>query len=200
MTTYAFPSITPTSSTWELVSNTATFRSPLSGTIQTLDRGGEAWRVRMVFRNLTGDEKAVLKAFLVKLNGQQHRFTVHDHSNVQRGSFGGTPLVNGADQTGSSLLIDGCSTGITNWIRAGDMFSVNGELKMAVADANSDGSGEVTLTFVPRLREAPADGASIDTSDATGTFILESNASGWDTQPGDFSSFTISAVEDILGG
>lgn len=200
MTTYAFPSITPSSTVWELVSNTAVFRSPLSGALQTLDRGGEVWRVRMTFQNLTGADKAVLKAFLAKLNGQQHRFTVYDHGNVQRGAFGGTPLVAGAGQTGNTLNIDGCSTTVTNWIRAGDMFAVNGELKMCVADANSDGGGAATLTFVPRLRTAPANNDPITTTNPTGTFILEDNVSGWDNRPGDFSAFTVSAIEDILGG
>ena len=199
MTTYAFPSVTPTRSTWELVSNTAVFISPITGTTQTLDRGGERWRITLHFNNLKGADKAVLKAFLVKLNGQQHRFTVHDHSQIQRGSFGGTPLVAGAAQTGTSLNIDGCSTGITNWIRAGDHFAVTGELKMAVADANSDGGGLATLSFRPRLRTAPANNDPLTTSSPTGTFVLADGVTGWTNNPNDFSNFTIVGIEDIAG-
>jgi len=200
MTTYAFPSITPNSMTWSLESNTAVYVSPLSGTIQTIDRGGERWRVLMNFRNLTGDDRAELRAFLAKLNGQQHRFTLRDFSVTNRGAFGGTPLVVGAGQTGTSLNIDGASVSVTNWIRAGDMFSVNGDLKMCVADANSDGGGAVTLTFTPRIVTAPADNAPITTSNPTGVFMLASPVSSWINTPGPvggFSDFTIDAIEDI---
>lgn len=93
MATYAFPAITPSSSTWELVSNTATSRSPLSGAVQTLDRGGEFWKVRMTFQNLTAAEKDQLQAFMVKMNGQQHRFSLRDHAYAQRGSVTTTEMV-----------------------------------------------------------------------------------------------------------
>jgi len=197
VTTYAYPSITPNSSSWELVSNTATYQSPITGAIQTLDRGGERWAIALTHRNLNGDDRAEMRAFISKLNGQQHRFTVHDHSHTQRGNFGGTPRVAGGSQTGNSLDIDGCSAGVTNWIRAGDYFTVNGELKMATADADSDGSENVTLSFVPRLRAAPPDNASIDVTDPVGTFILTDSRNGWSNVPGVFSDFTITAIEDI---
>lgn len=196
MTTYAFPSIVPSSSTWELVSNTSTFLSPITGTIQTLDRGGERWQVTMNFNNLTSDNKAEMKAFLVKLNGQQHRFTLQDHSQVQRGNFGGTPLVAGASQTGTSLNLDGVAN-TTDWIRAGDHFAVGGSLKMAVADADS-AAGAVTVVFRPRIVTAPGDNDPVTTTDPTGTFMLASNDVGWSNAPGDFSNFTIVAMEDLL--
>jgi len=197
VTTYAYPSITPNSSSWELVSNTATYQSPITGAIQTVNRGGTRWAISLNHRNLSGDDRAEMMAWLAKLNGQQHRFTVHDHSHTQRGSFGGTPLVAGGSQTGNSLDIDGASNSVTNWIRAGDYFTVNGELKMATADANSDGSGNVTLACVPELREAPADNAAIDVTDPVGTFILTEARNGWTNVPGVFSDFTITAIEDI---
>lgn len=198
MTTFAFPSITPNSSAWSLESNTASFLSPISGAVQTKDRGGERWRALLTFVNLKGDDKAVMKAFLTRLNGQQHRFTLHDHSQIQRGAFGGTPLVNGAGQTGTTLNIDGATFSITNWIRAGDHFRVGGDLKMAVLDANSDGAGLVALTFVPRIVNAPADGAPIATVDPLGVFMLANNVVSWGNVPGDFSSFSIDCIEDII--
>ncbi len=197
MTTYAFPALTPNRSVVELVSNTERFQSGISGAVQTVARDGAFWRLRMNFTNLKADDKAVLKAFVSRLEGQRHRFTVHDHGNVQRGAFGGTPLVAGANQLGTQVTIDGATASVTNWIRAGDMFSVNGELKMCTADANSDGSGNVTVNFVPALRNAPADNAAITTANPTGTFMLEANDVGWSNKPGDFSDFTLIAVEDI---
>ena len=197
MTTYAFPSITPNASSIQLASNTSIFQSPLNGAIQTTDRGGERWVLNLQFMNLTGGNRAVLTAFLAKLNGQQHRFTMKNHAENNRGAFGGTPLVAGAAQTGKSLDIDGCSLTVTNWIRAGDWFGVNGELKMAVDDVSSDGSGLATLTFIPRLRAAPANNDPITTSAATGTFLLSENGATWSNRPGGLSDLSITAIEDI---
>ena len=151
----------------------------------------------MNFVNLTGDDKAVMTAFLAKLNGQQHRFTVGNHAENNRGSFGGTPLVAGGSQTGNSINVDGCSLSVTNWIREGDWFGVGGQLLMATADASSDGSGNVTISFVPRLRSAPADNSAVTTSGATGTFILADNKVSWANTPGDFSDMVINGFEDI---
>lgn len=198
MTTYAFPSVTPNTQSIELTSNTSVFVSPLTGAVKTADRGGERWRVRLNFVNLVNPERAEMQAFLSRLNGQQHRFTMQNHSESNRGAFGGTPLVAGANQVGNTLNIDGATPSVTNWIRAGDWFSVNGELKMATIDANSDGSGNVTLTFSPRLRTSPADNAAVTTSSGTGKFLLDQSGTSWSNRPGLFSDLTITAIEDIV--
>ena len=115
MTTYAFPSVTQNSSQIQYVSNTDRYISPITGAIQTVDRGGEHWVMTLQYVNLYGDNFAAMSAFLVKLNGQQHRFTLQNHAENNRGNFGGTPLVNGSSQTGNSLNIDGCSISTTKF-------------------------------------------------------------------------------------
>ena len=198
MTTYSFPNITPSSTEWELINNTKTFRSPLTNAVQTATRKGSLWRVSMRFNNLDGDDRAVMQAFLVKLNGQEHRFTLADDSYTMRGSGGGTPLVNGGSQTGSAIVLDGATASVTNWLRAGDYLSFNGQLFMSTSDVNSDGSGNVTAYIAPPMRSSPADNLAVDISaPVTGTFMLANNP-GWNNQPGIFSSFTLEAVEDVL--
>ncbi len=198
MTTFAFPLISPSFINWSLVSNTEVSASILNGAIQTKDRGGERWQIEMRFQNLSGDRKAEMKAFLAQLNGQRHRFTVHDFSQVQRGTFEGTPIVNGVGQTGTSLIIDGCDNSITNWIRAGDHFEVGGSLKMAIADASSDSGGDITIPFAPRILVAPTNASPITTLLPTGVFVLSGRTSGWSNQLGDFSTFVVNAFEDIV--
>ena len=104
MTTFAFPSITPTTNTFELVANTRTFQSPLTNAVQTSSRKGSLWKASLQFSNLKGDDRQEMQAFLVKLNGQQHRFTLHDHSYTRRGAGGGTLSINGASQSGTALV------------------------------------------------------------------------------------------------
>ena len=198
MTTYSFPSITPSSSTFELVTNTRTYRSPLTNAVQTVGRRGSLWRATLQFNNLTGADRAAMQAFVTKLNGQEHRFNLHDHSFTRRGTGGGTLRVNGANQSGASLVCDGATASVTNYLREGDYVSFGNELHLITADTDSDGSGNVTLSIAPPIRKSPADDTAIDyTSPVSGVFMLASPAS-WSNQPGVFSSFTIEAIEDVL--
>ncbi len=198
MTTFTFPSITPTTNTFELVANTRTFQSPLTNAIQTTSRKGSLWRASLQFNNLSGDDRKTMQAFLVKLNGQEHRFRLHDHSHTTRGAGGGTLLVNGASQSGTSLVCDGATANVSNYLRAGDYISFNNELHMVVADANSDNSGNITLSIAPPIRKTPADDTVIDyTAPVSGVFMLSGRAS-WNTQPGIISNYNIDAVEDVL--
>ena len=198
MTTYDFPSITPSGSSWELVTNTRRFTSPLTNATQTVARKGTLWRVDLSFNNLDGADRADLQAFLTKLNGQEHRFTLHDHAYTRRGTGGGTPLIDGASQTGSSVTIDGATASVTNWLRAGDYLSFNNQLFMTTADCNSDGSGDVTVTLSPPIRSAPADDAAVDIdAPVSGVFMLATDPS-WSNRPGAFSSFQMTCIEDVL--
>jgi len=198
MATFPFPNITPATNTFELVSNTRTYQSPLTNAVQTASRKGSLWKASMQFNNLSGDDRKVMQAFLVKLNGQQHRFTLQDHSHTPRGAGGGTLRVNGASQSGTTLVCDGATASVTNYLRAGDYISFNNELHMVVVDADSDASTNVTLSIAPPIRKTPADDTIVDyTVPVLGVFMLAGPAS-WDTQLGIISNFTIEAVEDVL--
>ena len=197
MTTYAYPTLTryPKSMAVEFVSNTEKYISPITGAIQTLDRGGERLMVTVTYSNLENADRQELIGFIAKMNGQQHRVNLPYHALSNRGTFGGTPLVAGASQTGQTLTVDGVGT-VTNWIRTGDVFSVNGEMKIATADANSS-AGSITLSFSPRLRSSPPDNDPINVTAPTGVFMLSSNSTGWSHIPGIFTDVTLQFIEDI---
>lgn len=202
MTTYTWPSaIIPSSSEWRFLSNTASFVSPLSGTTRTLSRGGDRWACTLVFNALTGANRADLQAFLARLRGQAHRVTLPDHSYYKRGALTANILVNGGSQSGVSLVCDGASAGITNAMRAGDYVTVGGYPYMVVADANSDGSGNITLTLNRPLLATPADNATVNLTAPTGTFLLAGNTVGWSNTPAGWprivSGFSLEFIEDI---
>ena len=123
-------------------------------------------------------------AALVSLNGPQGTFYLGDTANkAPRGVATGTPLVNGAGQTGYDLNTKGWTAGVTNIMRAGDWVQVgtlsNARLHMVMKDANSDGSGNATLTLWPKLRYSPADNLALTVNSAVGVFRLAS-AISWD--------------------
>jgi hypothetical protein len=82
------------------------------------------------------------------------------------GPLGGTPLVNGANQTGSSLITDGWTAAAATRLKKGDVFTVanvnlvnpqtrmsTGQLAQFVvtADSASDGSGNLTIPIYPPI-------------------------------------------------
>ncbi len=70
----------------------------------------------------------------------------------------GTPVVNGADQTGTSLMVDGLTTKPS----VGDIFTLDGDSQQYVVTAATDLSGtDSTLTVSPAIQSAPADGAAL---------------------------------------
>lgn len=96
------------------------------------------------------------------------------------GPLGGTPLVNGASQTGANLVTDGWTAAAANRLKKGDVFTIGsgstgvyavnpqsrlstGQLRQFVvtADTSSDGAGAATIPISP----------SIVTSGATQTVV-----------------------------
>lgn len=199
MTAYSIPTIKIVRSNFGLVSNTRKFISPFNGATQTIELMGARWKASYTTAPMTVAQAAELKAFLVKLRGSANTFYAYDpDAKTGRGTLTGTPLVKGGGQTGNSLLIDGATTGVTGWIKAGDYFTVNGELKMCIADANSNGSGEVTITFEPSLRSAPADNDPVTVSTATCEMMLiDDDQAQWDSNQNKLAQITFSGIEKL---
>lgn len=200
MTDYTWPTdIVPSSSTWLLVANTASFAAPLSGTTRTLARGGDRWACTLTCNNLVGAKRAILQAFVARLRGQAHRVVLPDHAYNRRGTQATNVLVKGASQTGSSLIVDGGTN--TNTLLAGDMITVAGYLYMVVVDATFNSSTDATLTITPPLRTSPADNAVVYIATPTARFLLSDNTVSWSNVPGGpqgpMSSFSLSFVEDL---
>jgi hypothetical protein len=82
------------------------------------------------------------------------------------GALGGTPLVNGASQTGSSIVTDGWTASAATRLKKGDVFTIasvyavnpqnrqtTGQLRQFVctADGVCDGSGNMTIAISPAI-------------------------------------------------
>ncbi len=176
MTTYAFTSLpAPARFKRRLVTNTRVFESSLTGAIQTASRGGEHWELDVDWIILSAGDYADIIAFFARLNGAEHRVTFAEFKHTQRGAYGGTPLVQGASQTGVDLVCDGASFGITDWCKAGDFISYDTQARMVTADASSDGAGNVTIPIIPAIRTSPANNDPVNVAGTeTGVFILMS--------------------------
>lgn len=100
-------------------------------------------------------------------------FTIQHYSYLTRNGTGGpgSPVVNGAGQTGASLATNGWTISIANILRAGDIIKVAGlkHVLDVTADATSSISGQVTLAINPPIWSggSPANGAAITVTGVT---------------------------------
>lgn len=201
MTTITFPAgLMPSRARFAMVAPSRTFVSPFTGSTQTSSRGGDRWECQLEWDNLTDDtQRRALQATLIQLVTLEDRISIAPYGHANRGAYGGTPLIAGASQVGKSIDIDGASLSVTGWALAGDFVEISGQLVQVVADADSDGSGNVTLLVRPNIRTAPADNAAVDVTTPLGTFMLASPEVGWSVSAGPaFTSFSVSFLEDIL--
>ncbi len=199
MTTYSMPTIGFQSASFGLIPNTKRFTSPLSGDTQHLELAGARWLATFTFKTAKRSEAAAVTAFVSNLLGGANTFYGYDpNATTPLGTGSGTPLVNGSNQVGRSLVTDGWATGQTV-LKAGDYFTVNGEMKMVSADVTSDGSGNATITFVPALRTSPANNAPLTITSPTCLMVpTDDQQSQWQMDESGFYTIVFNAVETFF--
>ena len=93
------------------------------------------------------------------------------------GGGGGSPLGDGADQSGTSLVTDGWTAAAANRMKAGDCFTVAGltVLFRAVSDVASDSSGDATITIEPPIvaGSSPGNNAALTIASANLTAVIQ---------------------------
>jgi hypothetical protein len=135
-------------------------RPIFGGAIQKLNRLGDrfALNVQMPVMESADDGRIwVASLVLAQRAGAIMEFPQHSLDVGQPG----VPVVDGADQSGSTLALRGFEPGYA--VRFGQFFSliVGGRryLHMAAADVAADGDGRMALPIAPMLRVRPGNGA-----------------------------------------
>lgn len=179
----AFPSIrNPSEMSWRLRARTQTHTSPLDGTVQTLAMPGARWEATLTWRTLPPDQYRQLEAFLASMSGMAGRFWYGPVHAPRRATGGGSPVINGASQTGATISMRGFSAGAQAFL-AGDWFSYTDttsrrRLHQVTANVTANGSGVASVPIAPAIRRAGVDGAAVTISAPTGVFMLASDDTG----------------------
>lgn len=197
-----FPtSVTPSGLTIRQRSVVGVAQSPFSLSQQVYEHQGECWEVDVDMPIMTRAQASAFRGFLLSLNGRYGTFLLGDPvETTPLGTWStGSPQVDGASQTGRSLLIKNLTAGMT--IKAGDWFQLGSgsttELHQVAVDATADGSGKATLDIWPRIRTSPANSAALVISSPKGRWRLADNANEYSVQIGQMYGFRFRAVEAL---
>ena len=180
-------------------------QSPYTGSQQVIAYEGQFWEMDFTLPVLEDPDLALWESFFLQLNGREGTFLAGDPARtVARGtasSSPGTPSVNGNQNARiSALPIKGASTSQTGYLLQADMIQIgtglSASLHKVLEDADTDGSGNTTLTIWPKTRTALTDGTAIAVASAKGLFRLTQNTVDILKVPGIFGqSVTFSAME-----
>lgn len=170
---------------WGPESVVAKTSSPFTGDIEVQRHDGQMWHATLNYPPLERADAERLIVFLLSLDGQYGTFTMSPpDAGTPRGPAGGTPLVNGADQSGTDLDIDGLPVSSSVYLE-GDYIQLgsglSARLHKILSDVTSDGSGEATISLWPRIKSSsvPSDNDPIVTSSPVGLFRLAANRNDW---------------------
>lgn len=177
-------------------------QSPFTAAQQVYKYTGQFWEADITLPPMKREQAEYWISFLLKLNGSYGTFLLGDpNGQTARGVATGTPLVNGASQTGNSLVTDGWTNSTTGILKAGDYIQLGSgataRLYKVLDDVNSDGSGNATLTLFPDLRTSPSDNATITVTNPKGVFRLNAGTTSWDINEASVYGITFGAREAL---
>ena len=181
--------------TWEptLVSVTSNL------TRQVRSRGGQRWGFSVRFAPMERSSFDPIFAFSLSQRGQYETFTwVPTTIGTTRGETGESPVVSAAASVGaSSCSVDGLTVSTSNILRSGDFFKFSGQNKiyMCTADMSSDGSGDATLSFAPKLATAVADNETITINSVPFNVSFTSDIRSYSTNATTYYSYEVELVE-----
>lgn len=190
-----------TTYTLKLQRKTIQLQSPFSGARQVIAQPYALWAFQGKYVITDETQAGLLRAFLTLLEGTSNyfKFFLPGYTALKSG-YSGALNVNGASQTGKSLICNGATPSITNLVQPGDYVVINGagfpELKMITANASSDVSGNITISFEPAIRVSPTTATAVVISNPYVMLqsVNDDNAS-WDMTPPLISQFELNCLE-----
>ncbi len=166
---------------------------------QVRSRGGQRWLFKAIYPPLARADLDSIYAFSVAQRGQYEKFTwVPKTIGTTRGITSESPVVDGALAVGvNAAAVDGLTASTSNILRAGDFFKFSGHTKvyMVTSDMTSDGSGDATLNFSPKLSTAVANNETITTSSVPFQVAFQSDNRQFTTDRTGYYSYEVNLVE-----
>lgn len=191
--------VTPKFATVKLRSVQQSFRDrSQSGRGYARKTTGHQWFFTATYQDLSREQMAEVFAFAMSQEGVYGSFTVIPPDlATPRGTALGSPVVDLAGQTGSTLNIKGATADQAAFFKKMDIFSLAGDAKvyMMTENASTDGSGNTTLTFKPPLEISPPDNAVVTVTDVAFTMSYASPMREYGVKPPVLYDFDVDFAE-----
>lgn len=164
-------------------------RSPFTTKAKVQAHQGQSVLLKVTLPPLSRDEFAEWQAWRLKLNGMEGTFTLGAGGRLAtpRGSAAttpGTPVIDGAGQTGNEIDVTGLPATATGYLKQMDLVSwgtgADARLRYVLDDVDTNASGEATLTLWPAVRTAPGNGTAVEVQSAIGLWRMTENQMPWD--------------------
>jgi hypothetical protein len=127
-----------TTQNFSLLRVVAVTESPFTKQEQVYEHEGSQWKATVTLPPMLKTNASIWLAFLMSLRGQRGTFKLGDQDRKTiQGTATSTILVNGADQVGNSINLDGFTPSRANVFKAGDYIQINSYLYMISADVSA---------------------------------------------------------------
>lgn len=155
---------------------------------------GTWWSAAVTLPAMSHKQAGEWIAFLNACRGQGNTFYLSPYLKNRGYRYSGAK-VNGASQSGGSLVTDGWPVS-AKVLCAGDYFSIDYVLYQSLNDVYSDDAGNATISVFPQIR-SHSDNADIETVEPVGTFRLAANESSWNIDEMSIYGFSVNATEAL---
>lgn len=194
MTTITLPSTPkPQSMMWKLTQPAQNNISTWTGARQVLPSGRGWWECQITYPPIVGTTNFnAWRSFMAAMRGSANDVQIPVDQTAQS-AIANTMLVNGANQTGRSINVDGLPNS-TTVLTAGQFVTIGNQLLQLTANVTSNGSGQATLSFEPAIRAAPADNATVEFKNPYCLMYLTDDPS-YSVEPGYVYSLSLNLKE-----
>lgn len=161
---------------WTMSSTVGVAQSPFTLQQQVQEWPGQIWQAKVTLPPMSRANAGAWMGFFGSLRGRANTFMLGPAPfKSPLGAAGGTPVVNGANNGGSTLATKGWPVGVTNVLKAGDFVQLGNYLHMVVNSENSDGLGNANFDIWPNIRVTPSDGDQVIVTNPQGIFRMATN-------------------------
>lgn len=140
------------------------------------------------------------QAMIMQLRGRTNLLALWNFGRpVPKGTMRGTMTAAATAQGATSMTVT-ASGQASKTLLTGDYLGVGSGLTqqvvMLTADATSNASGVITVSFEPALRNALSAGAAVTWDKPKALFRRTESTAGWEYEPGTVKPITLSFLED----
>lgn len=165
MADYLFPNIIPSQAGFNIISPSELEISELSGVEYITNANYERWFVDLRFSVLKRSEAMQLRGHLMKLMGGRHRSLITDLGFVNTGPLNGTIRINGANEYGTQVSLDGMPANSTQ-ANAGDRIKIGKRVHELTDTLTTNASGQAIAHLGNEVIDIPADNEVVEVDPA----------------------------------